>query len=269
MTAADIATPSRAGLQKSAFYLWTAVAMAVVAVAGFAPTFGIPLAEGVPERFPLFAIHGALCYGWIGLVIYQAWLARSGHVARHRDLGLAGVSLATALVLFGTMTSVSSVRRTMAAGHIGANEAFLIVPMGELICFTGFVIAALVNVRRSEWHKRFMIAATGAILPAPVARLFIVFVLMGGHLPPWNGTVGLAGLPAAPPPLVSEGLMPDLIATEVFILAGMVHDWRRRGGVHPAWWWAGGLNLAFQLLKAPFSDTALWHVMARGLIQVF
>jgi hypothetical protein len=243
--------------------------MAVVAVVGFVPTFWLPIAQGVPERVPLFAVHGMLCYAWIAFLIYQARLARSGRVVRHRDMGLIGVSLATALVLFGVMAIASAVRRTITPGTADATEAFMIVPLAELIYFTGFLIAALLNLKRLEWHKRFMIAATAAILPAAVARWYIVFVVLGGHLPPWNGTVGFAGLPAAPPQPVSITPAISLITMGFFIIAGMVHDWRKRGGVHPAYWWTGGIFLVFEFLKAPISASALWHQIARGLLAIF
>jgi hypothetical protein len=41
-----------------------------------------------------------------------------------------------------------------------------------------------------------------------------------------------------------------------------------RGKVHPAYWWAGGIAVAVHLLKGPFSGTALWHAIARGLLSL-
>src|SRR5208282_3801073 len=131
-----------------------------------------------------------------------------------------------------------------------------------LFMFALFVIAALSNIRRPEWHKRLLLAATAVILNAPLARLYIVYVVMGGHTPPFQGTVGLAGFPTAPPPIVSAFRLSDLL-TEAFIFAGMVYDWRTRGKVHTAYWWSGGIVGAVHLLKGLFSETALWHGIAR------
>jgi len=248
------------------FYFWMAVAMAATAFIGFAPTFWIPLAQGVPERIAVAAIHGALFFGWTLFLIYQTWLAMSGNIARHRDVGMIGVSLATAMAIFGTLTAIGEAKRQVAAHYAYGAEAFMTVPMAGLILFVLFVIVAMVNVRRPEWHKRFLIAATAVILNAPIARLYIVYVMMGGHPPPFQGTVGLAGFPGGPSPAVTAFLLSDLLA-ESFILAGMVYDWRMRGKVHPAYWWAGGIAVAVHLLKGPFSGTALWHAIARGLIS--
>lgn len=248
------------------FYLWMAEAMAATAFIGFAPTFWFPLAQGVPARFAVIVIHALLFFGWVLFVVYQAWLAASGNVARHRDVGLIGVSLATAMTIFGILTALNSTQRAIAAGYAPAAEAFLVVPLVPMLAFAVLVIAALVNLRRSEWHKRLMIAASAVLLDAAIARLFIFFVVMKGSLPPFQGTVGLAGLPGPPPPVA--GLLPPALIALLFVVAGMVYDRRTRGAVHPAYWWAGGLALGLHLLKIPVSDTALWHGFARWLVSL-
>jgi formate/nitrite transporter FocA (FNT family) len=58
------AAPRATALAHTRFYLWMAVAMAATAFLGFAPTFWAPLAQGVPERIAVLAIHGALFFGW-------------------------------------------------------------------------------------------------------------------------------------------------------------------------------------------------------------
>jgi len=249
------------------FYLWMSVAMAATAFLGFAPTFWMPLAQGVPERIGVIAIHGTLFFGWTLFVIYQAWLASSGRIARHRDIGMIGISIATAMVIFAILTAIDEVRRADAA-HFGASaESFMILPLATVLLFASFVTAALVNLRRAEWHKRLMIAATATILNAPIARPYIVYVVMGGHPPPFQGNVGLAGFPASPPPPLL-GILPTDLAPLIFLAAGMIYDRRTRGKIHPAWWWTGGAILGVHLLKIPFSETALWHSMARGLVML-
>jgi hypothetical protein len=51
------------------------------------PTSSVPLAQGIPERSGVLAIHAVLCPGWTLLLIFQARLAASGNIARHRDAG--------------------------------------------------------------------------------------------------------------------------------------------------------------------------------------
>ena len=264
-TISDTATGA-AGTRRTRFYLWMAVAMAATAFIGFAPTFWVPMAQGVPERIAVLAIHGALFYAWTLFVIYQAWLVGSGAVARHRDVGMIGVSLATAMTIFGVLAAINSANRAAALNYGEGGEAFMVVPLAALLLFATLVIAAILNIRRSEWHKRLMLSATAVILDAAIARPFVVYIVMGGHPPPFVGTVGLAGFNMPPPPVI--GVLPTALAALLFIVVGMVRDWRALGKVHPAYWWAGGFALAVQLLKIPLSDTALWHGFARSLMSL-
>ena len=264
-TISDMAAGA-AGARRTRFYLWMAVAMAATAFIGFAPTFWIPMAQGVPERIVVLAIHGALFFGWTLFVIYQAWLVGSGHVARHRDVGMIGVSMATAMTIFGVLAAINAANRAAALNYGEGGEAFMVVPLADLFLFATFVIGAILNIRRSEWHKRLMLSATAVILDAAIARLYIVYIVMGGHPPPFVETVGLAGFNIPPPPVI--GVLPTALAALLFIIVGMVRDWRALGKVHPAYWWAGGFALAVQLLKIPLSNTALWHGFARLLISL-
>jgi len=267
MTATTIDTaPQARTARRNRFYLWMAVAMAATAFLGFAPTFWIPMAQGVPERIAVIGIHGALFFGWTLFLIYQAWLVTSGNVARHRDFGIIGVSLATAMTIFGFLAAINASQRADALNFGEAGEAFLIVPVSALLVFAVLVIAAIINMRRAEWHKRLMLSATAVLLDAAIARPFIAYIVMGGHMPPFQGTVGLAGFQGSPPPVV--GVLPPALIALLFIVAGMVYDRRTLGKVHPAYWWAGGFGLAVQLLKIPFSDTALWHGIARFIISL-
>ena len=240
--------------------------MATAAFLGFAPTFWVPLAQGVPERIGMIAIHGALFFGWTLFLIFQAWLVSSGAVARHRDVGIFGVSLATAMVIVGVLAAINAARRATAANFAVGGEAFMVVPLAALLIFGVLVTAAILNTRRPEWHKRLMLAATAVLLDAALARPFIVYLVMGGHPPPFGGTVGLAGFGGPPPPVI--GVLPPTLAAMLFIVVGMVRDWRVLGKVHPAYWWAGGFTLAVQLVKIPLSDTELWHGFARSLVSL-
>ena len=267
MTATTASTaPVAATARRTRFYLWTAVAMAATAFIGFAPTFWAPLAQGVPERIAVLAIHGALFFGWTLFVIYQAWLVESGAVARHRDVGMIGVSLATAMTIFGVLAAINSAQRATAAHYAGLGESFMVVPLAALLSFAVLVTAALLNIRRSEWHKRLMLSATAVLLDAAIARPFIVYLVMGGRPPPFGGNVGIAGFNMPPPPVM--GVLPPALLALLFIVVGMARDWRVLGKVHPAYWWAGGFALSVQLLKIPLSDTTLWHNFARSLVSL-
>ncbi len=117
----------------------------------------------------------------------QTWLAASGRVVNHRALGIAGVSLATAMTIFGFLASVTSMKHAAALGQTDAGIAFSIVPMSGIAFFAMVFVLAIMNTRRPEIHKRLMLLAAVSILDAAIARWF-------SHLPPPPG-------PPGPPPV--------------------------------------------------------------------
>src|SRR5512144_1118442 len=102
------AAPRATALAHTGFYLWMAVAMAATAFLGFAPTFWLPLAQGVPQRTGVLAVHGTLFFGG---------------------------SLAAAMVIFGVLAAIDSGIRAAAMNQAAAGEACMIVPLSAMLSF--------------------------------------------------------------------------------------------------------------------------------------
>src|ERR1700738_4816257 len=98
MVAAAI-NPARA--KTGYFYVWMAGACALIAFGGFAPTYWLQLAPGTFVGPPLLHIHGAVFSAWTLLLVSQTWLAANGRLEHHRAWGLAGIALASAMVVLG------------------------------------------------------------------------------------------------------------------------------------------------------------------------
>src|SRR6266567_8574708 len=98
------------------FYFYMALACTAVAFLGFAPTYWLPLATGSFSATPVVHFHGLLFFAWTLYFVLQTWLAASGRVARHRTVGMIGVSLATAMTIFGFLVAVNAMKRSAAAG---------------------------------------------------------------------------------------------------------------------------------------------------------
>src|SRR6185436_17554238 len=98
------------------FYVWMAGASALIAFAGFAPTYWLQLAPGTFVGSPLLHLHGLLFSAWPLYLILQTTLAARGLVSRHRAWGLLGVSLATAMVLVGFAVADHVLAARLAAG---------------------------------------------------------------------------------------------------------------------------------------------------------
>ena len=227
------------------FYVRMAWVCLAIAVIGFMPTYWMPLVRGTFHGRPIAHLHALAFYGWTLFFVSQASLVSRRRIARHRELGVVGVALATAMLFIGLAVALSSLRAAVGTGTEAVVRRFTIVPVSGILLFAALVATALVNVRRADVHKRLMLVATAAILQAAVGRLFVL-----AFAPPAGEG------PRVPPPVpvtIPAGLVVDLL-----IIAGMIHDKRTRGKVHPVYWIAGGIVLAVQVLVAPLSRTAGW-----------
>ena len=234
------------------FYVWMAAVCLLVAFGGFAPTYWLQLPAGTFVGPPLLHLHGALFSAWTVFLVWQATLAARGQLRRHRAWGLLGISLATAMVIIGIITAVNSLQHGLAAGYGDRSRAFTIVPLSAIGMFVGFFIAAIANVSRPEAHKRLMLLATISLLGAAMARVFLLLMVGGG--PGMRPGLG-------PPPPMFVAFLPSLLL-ELFIVAGIVYDWRTRGRPHPAWLVGAVVMTAVIILRVPLSNTSAWLAFA-------
>lgn len=238
------------------FYARMSWVMLGVGLLGFAPTYWVPLLRGTLQATPLTHLHALLFYGWLLLLCWQATLVAQGRTPRHREVGVAGVSLATAMIFVGLAMAVQSLRAGQAAGFDAAARSFAIVPVSGALLFAGMIGWAILNVRRPEVHKRVMLVATAGILQAAVGRWFVLAL----------GFRGVTARPSGPPPVsVSVG---SALAVDLLVVAMMVQDRRTHGRVHPTYWIAGGLLLAVQLLRVPVSGTSAWMEVTDWLLAL-
>jgi hypothetical protein len=255
MTAAAMTT-ARAG--RSAFYVWMAAVCALVAFGGFAPTYWLQLPAGTFVGRPILYLHGTVFSFWMLFYVAQSALAASGRLTLHRAWGVAGVSIATVMVMLGFGAALDSLRHGIATGHAAEVKAFLVVPLLSIVTFAGFFGVAVACNRRPEVHKRLMLAANVAILPAALARVF--FVLQTGGGPGQRPGIG------APPP-VQIATIPALLSC-LLLVVGMVYDWRTRGRPHAAYVVSLAIILAVTFLFEPISKTAAWTAFADAFAGV-
>ncbi len=229
-----------------------ALACTAVAFLGFAPTYWLPLASGSFSATPVVHVHGLLFFTWSLYFTFQAWLAASGRIVRHRDVGLIGVALATAMTIVGFLVAVNAMKRSAALGLTDQGIAFAIVPLSGILFFAIVFALAVANLRRPETHKRLMLLAGISILDAAVARWFLTF-----RAPPG---------PAGPPP-VPVTIAPAFVAYLLLVVA-IVHDWRTRGRPHPVYVIGGLALITVKILNWPISETAAWHWFAGGILAL-
>lgn len=229
-----------------------ALACAATAFLGFAPTYFVPLAHRTFSASPVIHFHGLLFFAWSLYFVMQTWLAASGRVVNHRSFGIVGVSLATAMTIFGFLASVHVMKHSAALGQLDAGIGFSIVPMSGIAFFAAVFVLAIMNTRKPEVHKRLMLLAAVSILDAPIARWFITFLAPPG--------------PPGPPP-VPVTIAPAVVASLLLVLA-MVRDWRAEGRVHPVYIYGTLALLTLKVLNWPISESAAWHALAGGILAL-
>ena len=246
--------PARIAAQSATqyFYFYMALSCMAVAFLGFAPTYWLPVARGSFPSMPVIHFHGLLFFAWSLYFVFQTWLAASGRIARHRTNGLIGVSLATAMTIFGFLAAVNAMKRSAAIGQASEGIAFAIVPLSGILFFAVVVILAISATRRPEIHKRLMLLAGISILDAAVARWFLTFLAPPG--------------PLGPPPVPVT--IPPAFVAYLLLVAAMIFDWRTRGRPHPVYVYGGIALVAVKLLNWPISTTAAWHSFAGGILAL-
>lgn len=241
------AAPVRApGAHDRLFYGTMAVMLGLTVFAGFAPTYYLRLASGGPKATlsggpftTIVQVHGALFTAWVFLFIIQTALIASRRVAIHRRLGIAGATLAAAMVMAGTSIAIATAARGSAPPGMEP-LAFLIIPLFDMVLFATFVTLALLKRRDKEAHKRLMLLAYVSIVTAALARLPGV-------------------LPLGPPAFFGLSLL--------FVAAGMIYDRVSRGRIHRVYLWGGALIVVSIPVRLAISGTAAWQAFAHILTK--
>ena len=239
-------------VEDAAFHTWMAAAFLLVAFGGFAPTYWMQLPAGTFVGAPIVHLHGALFSLWPIFLLSQARLAAQGRLRAHRSWGLAGIGLASAMVVIGVAVAIGTLQHGLAKGYGDASREFFLVPLMAMALFAGFVVAAIIRRADRGWHQRLMLLATISVLQAAVGRVLFLMATGGGP--------GLRPGLGPPPPV----LMPTMagLLLELFIVAGMVHDWRRHGRPHPAWVAGAAIITAALLVRPLVARSQAWHDFA-------
>jgi hypothetical protein len=235
------------------FYLAFTAAIIAAVVLGFSRTFFFrpwfpewAQAHGPPETF--FYFHGVLFVAWLLLLLAQTSLITSGRVALHRRLGPLGGALAIAMVVVGTIGALIAAGRPTGFVNVPVPPLqFLAIPLADMALFGGFAALGLVNRRKPQSHKRYMLLASIALVGAAVARW------------PFAGMTG-------PSPVPGFSMM-DL-AVDLFLLSIVVWDVASRGRLHPVTLWGGLALIAAQPLRMLLSQTPAWLAFAGWAVSL-
>lgn len=250
MTATMAAAGPTAVAARGYFYFYMALAVLAVAVAGFTPTYVLPLLGGASLPF-LLHLHAFFLFGWTLIFCWQSFLASQGRIATHRRWGMLGIAIA--VMMPATVMALVAIR-TFQAQETGdaaimrtAHEFSWVQVVGALFFIAAFALA-IINAKRTETHKRLMLLASISLLGAPIARFFILMLAPAGAAAP--GTV------AAIPP-VELAILPSLIG-DLLLIPAVIFDLKTRKSVHPVYVIGGASLLALQGTMALVAKSGWW-----------
>ena len=233
-------SPRTAEQAERRFFLIMALAMSATIVAGFALNLAMRRSSFAVPAF--FHVHAIVFMGWIALYVAQAITIASGRRALHITLGKLAYLWIPLMVAAGTMMVILVARRTGGPFFFSVNE-FMIGNLSGLLCFGGLALWALRRGRHSGWHRRLMLCAMTVLVGPGLGRL----------------------LPL--PLMIPNGWTISFIATLIFPAIAMLWDLRRRGRVHPAYWWGTGINVTAFTASLLLANSALGLALTSMVIE--
>jgi hypothetical protein len=227
------------------FYSRLAIVLAAIVFLAFTGRYWAPLALGTLELPRAVHIHALLFFLWMIFFVVQTTLVSRGRVTLHRELGLLGISIATAMVITGVVATTVSLK----AGLAGPNPQFArlanVLSLFSMMLFSLFIALAIGNIRRVEHHKRFMVLATFSILQAAIARV-IQFVPAISF--PQRTTIGA-------------------VVVDLLLLAVIAIDTRLHRRLHPVYMLGFALLVTAQVLRILVLKTEWWTRFGNWLAQ--
>jgi len=204
---------------RSTFYPRIAIALALVVILGFSRTYYFRFLSEMPPMTLLVHLHGIVFTAWLALFIAQTRLVAAHRVDLHMKLGIAGIVLAALVTVIGVWTVVvgAGTPRIRVTGLTNAQHT--LVGLTSIGMFAVFIALGVATRRRSAIHKRYMVLAMIAILSPATARLM--------------GALDLARYVPVLVPAMAAG----------FVVACLMHDWRKYRVVHPVYVIGGAVIL--------------------------
>ena len=235
--------------RRSSFYVYVALVMILIAIAGFwPPYYGVPFrGEELKPRVAHWAVHvhAALFLGWLCAFLGQSLLIRYGDSRIHRQLGPALAGYGFFAAAFGLVTGLWLAARSVETGQRTFEQAasFTLMPLTDMIMFAGFLAAAIIYRRRRDLHIPLMFMASWSVAMVAWGRLLVRWVSPNN---PW--------------------LWQPLALAPLLLVVGYQSVVGRR--IHPVWLVCLGLFI-LRVNRRAMADTDFWQVIGQVLLRPY
>ena len=209
--------PRTAERAERRFFMFMALAMAFVIVAGF--SLNLAMGRSTFAAPAIYHAHGIVFMGWLALWVAQAVTIAAGRRALHIRLGKVAYLWIPLMVALGIAIMVTVARRDGGPFFFSVNE-FLISNVAAVLCFGALALWSLRIGRHNGWHRRLMFSAMVILTGPGIGRL----------------------LPM--PLLIPNAWTISFVVTLIFPAIAMAADLKRYGRVHPALLWGTAIVIA-------------------------
>ena len=210
------------------FYHCMSFLIAAVVIYGFSHTTSRRLIHANPPPPILLWIHAVVFSSWVTFYILQSALVRMRKVKLHRTLGWVGAVLGATMVVVGPWTALIMARFDTTQLHRPNRDAFLIVPLSDILTFAIVLALAIVWRTNTERHRRLMLIASSVLTGAAFGRM----PWMHAPLEFYGGIDGLIALGMSRDLLVSRRVhavyliaLPLLITAQTIVSQIFLHRW--------------------------------------------
>jgi hypothetical protein len=203
-------------------------------------------------KFPRFAdtpavihVHAVLFLLWFGLLFIQPWLISKRKFRLHRNIGRISYVLVPLITLSTIAVARGGYVRNLALYPQSKCIAALIFPFAQILVFDILFVLAIISVRKTASHMRYIISGSIILLGPAVRRIFVHWM-------------GIQSQPAA--------------TTTFFLLAALFlflffYDWRH-GKLYKPYMVALFLLIAFFISYNYLGETYIWQKACGKFVQM-
>ncbi|MBK8809355.1 MAG: hypothetical protein IPN69_01295 [Acidobacteria bacterium] len=156
-------------------FLAAAALFPLLVFIGYSRTYYLgSLFDALPLANNLVRFHGLVMSLWVVYFSVQVALIRTKNVNLHISMGLAGIALATLVVVVGLATAYDSNLVRGAAPPGLDPHSFFAVPVFDMLNFVILFTAAICYRKRPTEHKLLMLMTAFNFVGAAIARIPVV-----------------------------------------------------------------------------------------------
>ena len=212
------------------------------AVTGFMGTFFLPVATGAFKAPLSIYIHGAFAFAWIIIFLTQTLLIRSLKFRTHILLGTFGIFVAIGTAATMIPAGIFATNKELAKGMGDFSYAQITGTLTSSLLFLTLVMLAVLNRKRPDVHKRFMLLATILVLWPAWFRFRHFF-------------------PGVPRPDIWFGL----VLSDSLILFSWIYEKKVRGRIHPVLLYGGLALIIENTLEIILFESSLWQYLGKAI----